>query len=196
MYEYISGSLVTLNPAEAIVEAGGLGYRIYITLNTYSRIQPSAGKDVRLFLYHLVREDDEALYGFADADERAIFLQLISVSGVGPSVARMILSSLSGEELRSAILTDNVSRIKSVKGIGQKTAQRIIVDLKDKISKTGGSSPFSPPSSLPSGREEAFDALVSLGFARAAVDKALDAILASEPGTSVENLIKKALKVL
>lgn len=198
MYEYISGRLVAVNPAEAIVETGGFGYRIFITVNTFSRLQKSAGETVKLYLYHQLREDDESFFGFADTLEREAFLLLISVSGVGPAVARMILSAMTVDELRSAILSENAARIKSVKGIGLKTAQRIIVDLKDKLAKGVAGDTFAG-FGVPSGsaeREEAAVALVSLGFAKPAVEKALDRILADAPGESVENLIKKALKIL
>ena len=197
MFEYITGRLAALNPAEATVEAGGFGYRIFITLNSYSALQSSCGKDVKLYLYHLVREDDEALYGFCDADERDIFLLLISVSGVGPSVARMILSSLTPDELRTAILTENVSRIKGVKGIGVKTAQRLIVDLKDKVTKGGSATiPGFAAAAGGNNRTEAAEALVSLGFQRAAIEKVLDSVLADDPSLPVEKIIKSALKNL
>ena len=188
MYEYISGRLVAVNPAEAIVETGGFGYRIFITVNTFSRLQKSVGETVKLYLYHQLREDDESFFGFADTLEREAFLLLISVSGVGPAVARMILSAMTVDELRSAILSENAARIKSVKGIGLKTAQRIIVDLKDKLAKGVAGDTFAG-FSVPSGsaeREEAAVALVSLGFAKPAVEKALDRILADAPGADLK----------
>lgn len=198
MYEYIIGRLVAVNPAEAVIETGGFGYRIYITVNTFSHLQKSSGETVKMYLYHQVREDDESFFGFADTREREAFLLLISVSGVGPAAARMILSSMTVDELRNAILTENAARIKSVKGIGLKTAQRIIVDLKDKLAKGGASDVLAgfEVRSNSAEREEAAVALVSLGFAKPAVEKALDHILAEKPGETVENLIKKALKIL
>ena len=195
MYEYIYGKLTELNPAEAIVEAGGIGYKILISLGTFSEIENSAGSNVKLFLYHLLREDDEALYGFADRDERALFILLISVSGVGPGTARMMLSSMSSDGLRDAIIGGNVAKIKAIKGIGTKTAERIILELKDKVVKGEGrpAAAFGVSSAT---RDEAFNALILLGFSKPNVEKALDIVLKETPGISLEDLIKKSLKIL
>ena len=195
MYEYIYGKLTELNPAEAIVEAGGIGYKILISLGTFSEIEHAAGGNVKLFLYHLLREDDEALYGFADKDERALFILLISVSGVGPGTARMMLSSMSSDGLRDAIIGGNVAKIKAIKGIGTKTAERIILELKDKVVKGEGrqAAAFGVSSAT---RDEAFNALILLGFSKPNVEKALDMVLKEAPGISLEDLIKKSLKIL
>jgi Holliday junction DNA helicase RuvA len=196
MYEYIVGTLTELNPAEAILEAGGVGYKILISLGTFSEIEHKTGAAVKLYLYHLLREDEEALYGFATKEERALFTLLISVNGVGPGTARMMLSSLSSDELQNAIIGGDVARIKSIKGIGAKTAERIILELRDKIVK-GESKPFVVAGSARSEvRAEAFNALVLLGFAKPNVEKALDKVLGATPEISLENLIKNCLKIL
>ena len=184
MYEYIYGKLTELNPAEAIVEAGGIGYKILISLGTFSEIEHSTGGNVKLFLYHLLRED-----------ERALFTLLISVSGVGPGTARMMLSSMSSDGLRDAIIGGNVAKIKAIKGIGTKTAERIILELKDKVVKGEGrpAAAFGVSSAT---RDEAFNALILLGFSKPNVEKALDMVLKEAPGISLEDLIKKSLKIL
>ena len=195
MYEYIYGTLAELNPAEAIIEAGGIGYKILISLGTYSEIEHNAGQPVKLFLYHLLREDDEALYGFADKQERALFELLISVSGVGPGTARMMLSSMSSDELQNAIIGQDVRKIKAIKGIGTKTAERIILELKDKIVK-GEGRPAAVIGTNSATRDEAFNALILLGFAKPNVEKALEMVLKDNPTISLENLIKNSLKIL
>ena len=196
MYEYISGKLVELNPAEAILETGGVGYKVLISLGTFSGIEHRTGESVKLYLYHLLREDEEALYGFATKEERQLFTLLISVNGVGPGTARMMLSSLSSDELQNAIIGGDVARIKSIKGIGAKTAERIILELRDKIVK-GESKPFVVAGAARSEiRAEAFNALVLLGFAKPNVEKALDKVLTATPEISLENLIKNCLKIL
>ena len=149
MYEYINGTLVEITPTDAIVEAAGVGYDLIISLSTFSKLQGAVGKNVKVFTFHQVREDDESLFGFADKAERAVFTQLVSVSGVGPGSARMILSAMTAEEAKEAVVTGDVNRFKAVKGIGLKTAQRIIIDLKDKIGK-GGEASRNPQSKRPS----------------------------------------------
>jgi Holliday junction DNA helicase RuvA len=193
MFEYIKGSLTEITPSNAVVETSGLGYNLQISVNTYSKIHQQ--KEVKLYLHHVVREDAELLFGFADKVERDLFRLLISVSGVGPNTARIMLSSLTPVEVATAIITDDLNRIKSVKGIGLKTAQRILVDLKDKVGKDlvdGGA--------LPSvgnvAREESLSALVMLGFVKANVEKVLDSILKDDPELKVEGIIKAALKRL
>ena len=197
MYEYITGRLVELNPADSIIECGGFGYRILISLNTYSKLQNDGEEFVKLYLHHHLKEDEEAFYGFYDKDERSLFTLLISISGVGPNTARMMLSSMTSDELTAAIIGQDVNKIKSVKGIGLKTAQRVILELKDKVGKTqsadiqtlsGGTSSAA--------REEALGALVMLGFAKPAAEKAISMILKDNPQISLEELIKKALKIL
>ncbi|MBQ9583118.1 MAG: Holliday junction branch migration protein RuvA [Bacteroidales bacterium] len=195
MYEYIYGTLAELNPAEAIIEAGGIGYKILISLGTFSEIEHCGGKPVKLYLYHIVREDDEALYGFAGKEERALFSLLISVSGVGPGTARMMLSSMSSEELQNAIVGQDVRKIKAIKGIGTKTAERIILELKDKIVK-GEGRPAVAIGPSNANRDEAFNALILLGFSKPNVEKALEMVLRNDPGCSLENLIKNSLKIL
>ena len=197
MYEYIYGKLAELNPAEAIIEAGGIGYKILISLGTYSEIEHSAGQQVKLYLYHLLREDDETLYGFADKDERALFTLLISVSGVGPGTARMMLSSMSSDELQNAIIGQDVRKIKSIKGIGTKTAERIILELKDKDKIVKGEGrPTAVVGANSATRDEAFNALILLGFSKPNVEKALEMVLKDYPAASLEDLIKKSLKIL
>lgn len=197
MYEYITGRLEEITPTDAIVEACGVGYDLLISLSTFSRLQGAQGKSVKLFTCHLVREDDESLYGFADKAERSVFEQLISVSGVGPGSARMILSAMTADEVREAVLANDVNKFKSVKGIGLKTAQRVILDLKDKIGKGSGEFTFETSGGVSSAvREEALSALTLLGFAKPAVEKTLDKILKEQPDCKLEDLIKRALKLL
>ncbi|MBQ0025024.1 MAG: Holliday junction branch migration protein RuvA [Bacteroidales bacterium] len=196
MYEYISGRLDEIAPTEAIIEAGGIGYKVLVSLTTFSALQNSKGENVRIFLHHQVREDDESLYGFSSKDERTVFTHLISVSGVGTGSARMILSSMNSDEVRTAILSNDVNKFKSVKGIGLKTAQRIILELKDKIGKGGEEFTFdSTPASSPV-RDEALSALCLLGFPKPAVEKVLASLLKENSSYTLEELIKKALKAL
>lgn len=193
MYEYIKGILVEATPTYAVVDCGGVGYYIHISVNTYSNI--SAEKNVVLYIHQIVREDAHLLYGFFSKEERTVFRQLISVSGVGANTASVMLSSMTVNEIVGAIQTDNVNAIKSVKGIGLKTAQRVIIELKDKIGTTGitgGDSVFTGNTI----KEEALSALVMLGFVKAQAAKVLDKIVAGGGITSVEELIKQALKQL
>lgn len=197
MYEYINGRLDEITPTEAIVEAGGIGYKLLISLSTFSALQNSKDQLVKIFLHHQVREDDESLYGFATRDERYVFTHLVSVSGVGPGSARMILSSMNPEEVRTAIVGNDVNRFKAVKGIGLKTAQRLIIELKDKIGKGGAEFSFEEASPASNAvRDEALSALCLLGFAKPVVEKALASLLKENPSYSLEELIKKALKSL
>ena len=193
MIDYIKGSVTELSPASVTVETGGIGYFVSISLNTYSRL---TGKTIiTLLVQEVIREDSHQLFGFADKEERDIFRLLISVSGIGANTARMMLSSLNPAEIEKAIIGSDVNSLKSVKGIGLKTAQRIIVDLKDKVGKqaaTGEIFTFEDNTN----RNEALSALVMLGFARSAVQKVLDKIIREEKNLSVEDLIKKALKNL
>jgi holliday junction DNA helicase RuvA len=194
MYNHFEGRLVEKTPTYAVVDCGGVGYLLHISLNTFSKIGTS--EKCRLYAHLAVREDAHTLYGFADQEERAIFRQLISVSGVGASTARMILSSLSPGEVTQAILSGNVTALKSIKGIGEKSAQRIIVDLKGKLGKDDMAAEFFT-SVNNTAREEALSALVMLGFARNIADKALEKVIKAEGnGASVEQLIKQALKNL
>ena len=198
MSEYIKGELTEITPAMAVIECNGLGYGINVSLNTYSAIQGK--KEVKLYIYESIREDAYILYGFATKQERELFLLLISVSGIGGNTARMILSALTPSELCNVISSGNDKLLKTVKGIGLKTAQRIIVDLKDKISTTDiGTSTTSAPISITANNEiyeEAIAALTMLGFAQAPSQKVVAAILKEEPEAAVEKVIKLALKRL
>ncbi|WP_423129441.1 Holliday junction branch migration protein RuvA [Gaoshiqia sp. Z1-71] len=194
MFEYIYGKIAGLTPAHAVIEAGSVGYFIHISLNTYSSIN---GKEhTLLYVHQVVREDAHLLYGFAQTGERELFRLLISVSGIGSNTAMMMLSSLSPDEIRNAILTENVNLLKSIKGIGAKTAQRVIIDLKDKIGKSPASDQILIPSANNTIRDEALSALVMLGFARKSIEKELDNIQKANPELTVEQMIKMALKSL
>lgn len=197
MIEYIKGELAELQPAYAVVDCHGVGYGLSISLNTYSAIQGK--QQVKLFVYEAIREDAYVLYGFATAQERKLFVQLISVSGIGGNTARMILSELSPAELCNVISTGNDKMLKTVKGIGLKTAQRIIVELKDKIDMEGFpsgavSAPVEPVNKQVA--DEAVSALTMLGFAAAASAKTVHALLKADPTLTVESVIKQALKRL
>ncbi len=195
MIAYIKGLITYKNPAYVIVETGGIGYHINISLQTYARIE--SHEQVKLLTHLHIKEDSHTLFGFADDAERTLFVQLLSVSGVGPSTAQILLSALSTDEIKAAIVGENEQAFRNAKGIGPKTAKRIILDLKDKIVKEGGE--LSPVFSAQDNtiREEALSALVALGFARIPVQKALNQILREQPGIrSVEELIKLALKQL
>lgn len=197
MYDYIKGRLEELNPAQAVVEAGGFGYRILISLQTYSALESKLGCEVKLFLYHYLREDDEGFFGFGTKDERSLFELLISVSGIGPATARMVLSSMTSDELSAAIVAEDINKIKSIKGIGLKSAQRLVLELKDKIVKGGGKdASFIGAAGGNPNREEAATALVLLGFPKAAVEKVLDRLVKEGKDSSLEDLIKQALKIL
>lgn len=199
MIEYIKGAVAELSPATVIIDCNGLGYTVNISLNTYSAIQGKSS--CKLYIYEAIREDAYILYGFAGKEERELFLLLISVSGIGGNTARMILSALSPAELVNVISTENATLLKTVKGIGLKTAQRVIVDLKDKI-KTGNlaASDGLTGSLLPAMnaevQEEAVSALTMLGFAAAPSQKVVMTILKEEPEAPVEKVIKLALKRL
>ncbi|MGM9699675.1 MAG: Holliday junction branch migration protein RuvA [Prevotella sp.] len=199
MIEYIKGELTELTPALAVVEAAGVGYGMNISLNTFSAIQGK--KEVKLYVYESIREDAHALFGFASKKEREMFLLLITVSGVGPNTARMVLSSMSPAELCDCISTGNERMIKTIKGIGLKTAQRIIVDLRDKIVSLGiaaeipaGGAIQQPVNSEV--KEEAISALTMLGFSPAPSHKVVMQILKDNPDMPVEQVIKTALKLI
>ncbi len=196
MFAYIEGKISELTPTFVVVDCGGVGYLIHISLYTYAAIkdQPKA----KILTHHIVREDAQLLYGFSSEHERKLFLHLISVSGVGANTARMMQSSMSPEELTEAILSGNVNKIQSVKGIGAKTAQRVIVDLKDRIAKEDWSAHLSSTetTSPNTAKDEALSALVMLGFNRLAAEKALQNILKINPNLSAELLIKEALRML
>lgn len=191
MYEYIQGKITELTPSFAIIEASSIGYFVNISLQTYTELNGKT--EAKLFLHQVLREDVNLFFGFITKREREIFRLLISVSGVGANTARMILSSLNTVELEQAVLSENIAAIKSVKGIGLKTAQRLIVDLKDKIAKSGIEVNISGVANSAK-KEEALSALVMLGFQKAAAEKELNKIIKNSPDLSVEELIKKTLK--
>lgn len=194
MYAYIDGKLTFKNPAYVVVEAGGIGYHINISLNTYSNL--SDGERCKLYTWLHVKEDAHTLYGFADEGERRLFLHLISVSGIGPNTGRMILSSITPEEIQTAIVKADLPLIQRIKGLGAKTAQRLVLELQDKLKKEGSDSLISIPQHNTI-KDEALSALVMLGFAKQTAEKTIDQILKVTEGTlSVEQLIKQALKKL
>lgn len=194
MIDYIKGEVAELSPTHVTLETTGVGYFINISLPTYSSL--SDKKSAKIYVYEAIREDAHVLYGFLNQAERAVFLHLISVSGVGSNTARMIMSSLSVAEIQEIILSGNVNALKSVKGIGQKTAERVIVDLKDKIGKMEIESSgvlFVKDSAV---KTEAVSALVMLGFTQPASQKAVDKILKEDSSLPVEIVIKQALKMI
>lgn len=195
MYNYIKGIITELTPAEAILESYGIGYSIQISLQTYEALK---GKDsAKIYLYHHIREDEELFFGFATKDERELFKLLISVSGVGVSTARMMLSSLTDNEIRNVIIAEDVNTIKSIKGIGLKTAQRLILELKDKVIKGEGAETTLPIIETDNNiSKEASTALIMLGFSKASINKVLPGIIKNKPGAKVEEIIKDALQRL
>jgi len=193
MYEFLSGKLAEKNPTYVVVENNGIGYMINISLNTFSKIKDQ--NEAKLFTHFYVREDAQILYGFADETERELFRFLLSVSGVGASTARLILSSLTTEEVYEAITQGNAPVLQSVKGVGGKTAQRIIIDLRDKLTKAGielEKVDFSHNTL----KDEALSGLLILGFNKTTAEKAVNRILKRGSVSSVEELIKEALKAL
>ena len=197
MIDYIKGIIAELNPAYAVIDNHGIGYMLNISLSTYDALtRTGQGSEALLYVHEAIREDAHLLYGFATKKERDAFLMLISVSGVGPNIARMVLSSMSVEEFSHAIAGNNVAMFKSVKGVGGKTAQRIIVDLKDKIKLADNT--LLQETGQPAGEafDEALAALVMLGFSQQASQKTLKSLFASNPTMSVEQAIKQALKMM
>ncbi len=195
MIDYIKGQIVELSPTELVLDNQGIGYSILISLQTYEAFQ--AKTDAVAYIHHYIREDEELYFGFATKDERELFRLLISVSGIGVASARMMLSTLTSEEIRQAILAEDINKIKSVKGIGLKSAQRLVLELKDKVVKGEGSAEtalFKTDTNALA--EEATTALVMLGFSKANISKLMPAILKDNPGAKVEDIIKAALKRL
>ena len=192
MIEYLKGRLVSKSPAYIVIETTGIAYYVNISLQTYSKIQDQ--EQCKVYTHLSIKEDAHTLYGFYDEEERALFRQLISVSGVGASTARMILSSLNSNELQQAITSGNASLLQSIKGIGAKSAMRIIVDLKDKLKKEDLHMLSSSVNNT--AKNEALSALITLGFARSSMEKVLDKTMKDDPDMSVELLIKNALKSL
>lgn len=193
MIEYVRGKLAEATPTYAVIDCNGLGYMLHITLNTFAAIQTK--KEIKLYVHEVIREDAHLLYGFVDKQEREMFLLLTSVSGVGASIGRMILSSMSVSEVGGAIASGNSAALKKVKGVGQKTAERICVDLKDKIKTTDSTLLVEMPKNSQA-QDEAITALVMLGFVKAQSEKAVTKILSGNPSASVEEIIKAALKML
>ena len=197
MIDYIKGTIAELNPAYAVLDNHGMGYMMNIPLSTYDVLnRVGQGEIAMLYVYEAIREDAHLLYGFATKRERESFLLLISVSGVGPNIARMVLSSMSVDEFSQAIASNNVAMFKSVKGVGGKTAQRIIVDLKDKIKPTDNTLLQQTGHFVGEAYDEALAALVMLGFTQQASQKALKSLFSKNSALSVEEAIKQALKMM
>lgn len=195
MIDYIKGEITELTPAYVVLETAGVGYFVNITLPTFSFLSDQTS--VKLFVYEAIREDAYVLYGFRYPSERQLFLLLISVSGIGANTARMIMSSYSAQEIEEMIVSANVVALNAIKGIGTKTAQRIIIDLKDKVVKgTSGNGIAGLVAPNSAEKEEAVSALVMLGFATSASQKVVEKIQTEQPGLKVEQLIKLALKML
>ncbi|HPY66646.1 MAG TPA: Holliday junction branch migration protein RuvA [Bacteroidales bacterium] len=193
MIDYIKGTIAQINPAFLIVETGNIGYFIHISLNTFVKLENKT--EYKILVHEVIREDSYQLFGFADKEERDIFRSLLTVSGIGAATARMMLSSLTPAEIERAIIGADVNILKSVKGIGLKSAQRIIIDLKDKLGKqTGAGEIFTISDNT--NRDEALSALIMLGFAKGAVVKVLDKIIMKEKNLTVEEMIRRALKNL
>lgn len=200
MYEYIQGKLASLEPTQAVIDCGGVGYLLEISLNTYETLRRAEGDSVKLYAHHVVREDAQQLFGFSDMAEREMFRLLVGISGVGNQTARVMLSSLTVDELRTAIQAQDVKKVQRVKGIGAKTAQRIVLELADKMGLVGMQSPLSPKGvQANQARDEAMTALTMLGFAKPAVEKLLmsaDWKNADGSPMTVEEIIKEGLKRL
>ena len=195
MIDYIKGQIVELTPTELVLDNHGIGYSILISLQTYEAFQTKT--EAVAYIHHYIREDEELFFGFATKDERELFRLLISVSGIGVASARMMLSTLTSEEIRQAILAEDINKIKSVKGIGLKSAQRLVLELKDKVVKGEGSAEAALFKTDANALvEEATTALVMLGFSKANISKVMPAILKDNPGAKVEDIIKAALKRL
>ena len=195
MIDYIKGSLTEITPTDMVLECYGIGYKILISLQTYEAL--NGKKDVTAYIHHYLREDEELYYGFATKDERELFRLLIGVSGIGASTARMMLSSLTSDEIRNAILSEDINKIKSIKGIGLKSAQRLILELKDKVVKGAGTDNTALFAVNTGGiADEATTALVMLGFTKANVNKAVAAVLKEKPSATLEEIIKLSLKRL
>ena len=195
MIDYIKGNITEINPTEVVLECYGIGYKILISLQTYEGLNNKS--EAKVYIHHYLREDEELYYGFYTKDERELFRLLIGVSGIGASTARMMLSSLTCDEIRNAILAEDINKIKSIKGIGLKSAQRLILEIKDKVVKGVGSDSTSLfQTGTPGVTDEAVTALVMLGFTKANVNKAVASVLKESPNASLEDIIKLSLKKL
>lgn len=195
MIDYIKGKLVEITPTDMVLECYGIGYKILISLQTYEMLHKI--EDATVYIHHYIREDEELYYGFGTKDERELFRLLIGVSGIGAATARMMLSSLTSDEIRNAIIAEDINKIKSIKGIGLKSAQRLILELKDKVVKGVGSDTnalFTTGTNTTA--DEATTALVMLGFTKANVSKAVSAVLKEKPAATLEEIIKQSLKRL
>lgn len=193
MFEFIEGEIVEQSPAHVVVKSGELAYFIHISVNTYSQLNPQ--RSDRIYLHHVVREDAQLLFGFISREERELFRALISVSGIGANTARLILSSMTPEEITHSILSGNVVALQGIKGIGVKSAQRIIIDLKDKVGKGAEIDQLFAEKGN-TGREEALSALVALGFPKKLVEKSINKILTQDSDLTVEEIVKAALKMM
>jgi len=193
MYDYLSGKLVYKGPTHVVLDVGGIGYHIVISLNTYEQIKVE--EHCKLYISFQVREDSHTLYGFYEEGERKLFLHLLSVSGIGANTARMILSSITPVEIQSAIIQGNVDLIQRIKGIGPKSAQRMILELQDKLRKEGSDTLIAVPKNQ-TVMDEALSALIMLGFVKIKAEKVLQGIYSADDTLNVENLIKQALKKL
>lgn len=195
MYDFIEGPVDRIKPDYVVINAQGVGFKIHISLATFDKVKKS--NPLRVYVHQIVREDHHALYGFADEEERQLFIQLISVSGIGANTARLILSSLKTNDLVMAILNSNVPLISSIKGIGPKTAQRMVLELKDKVGKMGGSNTGTISGDVEGPNNEALQALIALGFNRPKAERAIQKSIAANPAdSSVESIIKNSLKLL
>ena len=199
MYEYIKGQLASLEPTQAVIDCGGVGYLLEISLNTYEALRRADGDTVKLYAHHVVREDAQQLFGFSDMAEREMFRLLVSISGVGNQTARVMLSSLTVDELRNAIQMQDIKKVQRIKGIGTKTAQRIVLELADKMGAVSGQQLAVSGQQVNQARDEAMTALTMLGFAKPAVEKLLmsqDWKNADGSAMTVEEIIKEGLKRL
>lgn len=196
MFEYIQGKVVTRQPTHVVVEAGGIGYLLHITLNSYDQIEE--GKEQKVFTWLQVQEDAHRLWGFKEPAEREVFLHLVSVSGIGPNTARLILSGMTPEECRQAILTDNELAFRQVKGVGPKTAKRVMMELKDRMMKTlGDPSAIKAAGQKNQSVEEAMAALITLGFVKSQAEKAISQIVRDQGrDMPTETLVRMALRML
>lgn len=194
MYDYFNGKLVFKAPTHVVLDVGGIGYHIHISLTTYSQIKDQ--EQCKLYISFQVREDSQTLYGFATEGERQLFNHLISVSGIGPNTGRMMLSSITPEEIQNAIIQGQVQVMQKIKGIGPKSAQRVILELQDKLKKQGPDALIPLPVTKQSVPEEALSALLMLGFGKPQAEKVLNSLVASDAEQTVEQLIKAALKRL
>jgi holliday junction DNA helicase RuvA len=191
MINHLTGRLVEKNPAFVVIECGGVGYYVNISLHTYSMLGQE--EHCKIFTHLQINEDAHTLFGFADEEERRLFRQLISISGVGASTARMMLSSMNPHEIQEAIVNEDAKRLQAIKGIGEKSAQRIILELKGKLKKEPQLKAMTTNLKV---KDEAMSALLTLGFNKQAVDKVIDNIIKQQPATTVEDLIRQALKTL